>query len=273
MSITVVMEKENIEKYYETFNEDLRLKSAYGRLEEEHIRRVLLKNIPYKTSIVFDIGGGTGHYSRWLAESGYQVHYSDVVPKHVQLFNERHRGLEGIVTSSVQDARNLSYDDCCADIVILNGPLYHLTEKDNRIKALRESKRILRRGGKLLAVTIGRLAGLQYALSSGMIFDDDYYSMVATEVATGIRKNKSSKLSTFDIAYFHTVQEINTEMRESGFSVLSTLGLVGLSGISPMLESDMEDEHKRERLLSAAELTEMYPVLSPKMMTIGIKNR
>lgn len=267
------MEKEDIEKYYETFNEDLRLKSAYGKLEEEHIRRVILKSIPDKTSVVFDIGGGTGYYSRWLAESGYQVHYSDVVPKHVQIFNERHHGLEGVVTSSVQDARNLSYDDCCADVVILNGPLYHLTEKEDRIKALRESKRILRSGGRLLAVTIGRLAGLQYALSSGMIFNEDYYSMVATEVATGVRRNDSSKLSTFDIAYFHTIQEINTEMRESGFTVLSTLGLVGLSSISPTLESDMADEQKRERLLSAAELTEMYPSLSPKMMTIGIKNR
>lgn len=265
------MEKEDIEKYYKKYNEDIRLRSAYGILEEEHLRRIILKNIPSSAIEVFDIGGGTGHYSTWLASLGFSVHYSDIVPQHVEIFNARNGRQSGIATSCVQDARSLTYDDDCADIVLLNGPLYHLTDRNDRLKTLREAKRILRKDGQLLAVTIGRFAGLQYALTAPMIYNDEYYYMVAEEINSGIRKNKTPEISTFDVAYFHTDMEIKSEMRESGFRVSSTLGIVGMSSMIPTLESDIADKNKLKRLLAVAELTERFPALSPKMFTSGTK--
>lgn len=60
--------KEIIESY-DNFDEDNRLKSAYGVLEEEHTRRLILKHIKATPLNIYDIGAGTGHYSCWLAEA------------------------------------------------------------------------------------------------------------------------------------------------------------------------------------------------------------
>ena len=57
------------------------------------------------------------------------------------------------------------YEDNVADLIILNGPLYHLTDKKDRLQVLKEAKRILKSTGRLLGFTISRFAGLNYALS------------------------------------------------------------------------------------------------------------
>lgn len=266
------MDKEAIIDYYRRFNEDERLKTAYGILEEAHTRKLILKNIAGPAASIFDIGGGTGPYSLWLGSLGYSVHYSDIVPGHVQQFRERLGTSKKNVSCSVQDARQLSYNDSCADLIILNGPLYHLHERTERLQVLQECKRILKPNGKLLAFTIGRLAGLLYALSSGKVFDEEYYEMTVREVTTGVRRNQSSSHLTFDIAYFHTQQEIEAEMLDAGFDAVSTAGVLGPAWNTPDLESVITDEKKRERLLDVAEMMEMYPLLGPKMMSTGVKS-
>ena len=262
--------KEDIIDYYRRYNEDDRLKTAFGRLEEEHTRRLILRHILNNADVIFDIGGGTGAYALWLAGLGYVVNYSDIVPDHVQLFEQR-VGTGAInIAYSIQDARELSFDDDRADVIILNGPLYHLCDRNERSQVLREACRVLKHGGRLLAFTISRFAGAQYAISSGRIFEQGYFDMVVHEIATGIRKNQSTLL-TFDSAYFHTQDEIEAEMREAGFQSISSYGVLGLSGNLPDLEAVVDDDDKRQRLLALAEIMEPYPMLGSKIMTVGVK--
>lgn len=77
--------KEIIENY-NYFDEDNRLKSAYGILEEEHTRKLIAKHISAVPSDIYDIGAGTGRYSSWLAGLGHHIYFSDIVPKHVEVF-------------------------------------------------------------------------------------------------------------------------------------------------------------------------------------------
>jgi SAM-dependent methyltransferase len=44
------------------------------------------------------------------------------------------------------------------DVVLLFGPLYHLTQRVDRLTALQEARRVLRSGGLLLAAGISRFA-------------------------------------------------------------------------------------------------------------------
>jgi len=39
----------------------------------------------------------------------------------------------------VGDARDIKMDDNIADVVLFLGPLYHITDRKDRVKALRES--------------------------------------------------------------------------------------------------------------------------------------
>jgi len=265
------MTKEEIIDNYLRFDEDSRLKSAFGVLEELHTRKLILKHIPFSQAVIFDVGAGTGHYSAWLAGEGYQVHYSDIVPQHVALFESRHNNTDNILSIRVEDARKLSYADDSADIVLLNGPLYHLPAKEERLQVLQEAKRILKPGGRLLGFTISRFAGLHYALSSGEVFNDDYFDMVCGEIATGLRDNRDLKNKTFIRAWFHVQEEIEEEFRESGLQVAGSYGVLGPAGNMPGLEIAIKNEKKKERLLLVAELMEQHPMQSPKILTIGIR--
>ena len=59
---------------------------------------------------------------------------------------------------AVGDARQLNREVQSVDVVLLLGPLYHLTERSARIGALREAHRILRYGGIIFAAGISRFA-------------------------------------------------------------------------------------------------------------------
>lgn len=262
--------KEIIENY-SSFDEDNRLKAPHGLLEEEHTRRLIAKHINAAPLEIYDIGGGTGHYTAWLAELGHHVHFSDIVPGHVEIFKNRFPASANILSIGIEDARHLSYNDGVADLIILNGPLYHLTEKKDRIQVLNESKRILKQHGRLLGFAITRFAGLNYALSSGDVFNDAYFTMMKEEMVSGIRDNRALKNKTFNRAYFHLPEEIEAEFIESGFKVERSLGVVGPAWNTPHLEQAMADPGKKERLLQIAEMMEKYPAHGTKILTVGVK--
>ena len=255
---------------YELSNEDIRLKDSFGILEEAHTRLLITEQLSSSVQEIYDIGGGTGAYSFWLAQQGYKVHLSDIVPKHIQIAKEK--DTEKILkTIQVEDARWLSYKDEVADLIILHGPLYHLINIGDRELVLKECKRILRPNGRLLAFTMGRYAGLNYGLASNTIFNDSYYEMVINEIKTGVRDNHEQKLKTFIEAYFHTQEEIENELCNVGFSVGRTYGVIGPSWNVPNLDEAVNDKKKFERLLYIADLMKEYPIYGPRMLTIGNK--
>lgn len=61
-------------------------------------------------------------------------------------------------------------DESC-DVVLLFGPLYHLTEQVDRLTALQEAHRVPRSRGLLLAVRISRFTSALDGLRQGL-FDD-----------------------------------------------------------------------------------------------------
>src|SRR5579864_8375567 len=135
----------DIVDHYNEVREDLRLSQGWGLLELARTQEVILRHLPKPPEIVLDIGGAAGVYSAWLGSLGYETHLIDPVPGHV----ERARRSEAIRSAETGDARQVPANDESVDAVLLMGPLYHLTERRDRLTALRESWRVLRRGGLL----------------------------------------------------------------------------------------------------------------------------
>ncbi|MEV7007591.1 class I SAM-dependent methyltransferase [Streptosporangium sp. NPDC051022] len=77
-----------------------------------------------------------------------EVGLFDPVPAHVERAGE----LAG-VTARPGDARALPVRDAGADAVLLLGPLYHLAEHADRIRALSEARRALESVPALLGVS------------------------------------------------------------------------------------------------------------------------
>jgi len=114
-----------------------------------------------------------------------------------------------------------------------------------------------------------KICWVNYALSSGEVFNNDYFEMVREEITSGIRNNRALKNKTFVQAYFHLVQEIEAEFAESGLIVENSFGVVGQAWETPDLETVILDSEKKERLLEVAEMMEAYPMLGSKILTVG----
>lgn len=254
---------------YEHYSEDQRLSDPYGVLEEAHTRELIARFLGDRPQVVADIGGGTGPYAFWLADAGHRVHLVDYVPRHIEVARSRDGGR--LASLSVGDARSLDLPDASVDFVVLNGPLYHLTEAPDRAQALNEARRVLRSGGAVFAVGIARLSGLVYALSSGQVFDEDYWALVKHELATGHRDNRDRRVRTFVEAYFHTAADLRHEVETAGFEVAALVGILGQAWNTPRLADAVADPTKRERLLEVARAMEPHPDFAPKMACVGRK--
>jgi SAM-dependent methyltransferase len=94
-----------------------------------------------------DVGCGRGQFSEWMAhELGADVVALDQSERMVEL--TRARGIEAVLG----DVRDLPFGDSEFDCVLAAWMLFHVAEVD---EALAEIARVLRPGGRLVAVTNG----------------------------------------------------------------------------------------------------------------------
>src|ERR1700748_3575979 len=143
--------------YYERGMERKRVADGRGELEFTRTAEIVQRRLPEAPAVVADIGGGPGRYALWLASLGYQVEHRDLMPLHVEQLRAEAAGVAGIHTA-VGDARDLDLPGASVDAVLLLGPLYHLIDQVERVRALRECARIVRPGGAVFAAVISRWA-------------------------------------------------------------------------------------------------------------------
>jgi SAM-dependent methyltransferase len=141
----------DVRRFYEVaYSEADRLtRSPQGQAEFLRTQELLRRLLPAPPAIVLDVGGGPGTHARWLAVDGYAVHLIDLVPGHARAARDTADG-DALLSASVGDARRLPARSGVADAVLMLGPLYHLTERADRVRALREAGRgpPRRRGGR-----------------------------------------------------------------------------------------------------------------------------
>jgi len=183
--------------YTSRYAEDDRLRiSPHGRLEFARTRELLERHLPPAPARVLDVGGGTGVHARRLSENGYQTHVVDLVQAHVA----QAASIPG-VTAAVGDARRLDQPDSSVDVVLLLGPLYHLLERADRVAALTEARRVVRKGGLVAAAAISRYAGLLDFAALGLL--DEHTEPLLREV---IDTGRHDPRLGFTTAYVHSLR-------------------------------------------------------------------
>ena len=223
-----------IRAYYETTGIELdRLERGFWRLEFARTKELLLRSLPRPPAHVLDVGGGPGAYAAWLADAGYDVKLVDATPLHVEQARER---AAGRYVAAEGDARALGEPDESYDVVLLLGPLYHLVERDDRMLALAEARRVLRGGGVLAAAAISRFAPL-LDLFARELRDERIWEFAERALADG-RHVPDPNDELFTIAYFHRPEELEAEIEESGFALE---GLFGIEGPGWLRMETLED--------------------------------
>jgi len=259
--------------HYHRYDEAERLAHDIGPLELVRTKELISRYLPPAPAVVLDVGGASGVYSFWLAALGYSVHLVDLVPRHIEQARRtaQEAGSPRLASMRIGDARELAFADELADAILLHGPLYHLSAREDRLEAIAEARRVLRPGGILLAFAITRYAGLIYGLVRGYVFDPVYRRMIQTEVQTGRRENPPDWLVTFPNAFFHHPDELKAELEEGGLVHERTLGILGPAWMVPDLDASWHDAAQREVILEIARLTEGEPVLGPRLMAVARK--
>ena len=260
------MEDEHeIGAYYDRGEEQGRL-GDWGRLEFLRTRELLARFLPAPPATVLDVGGAAGAYALPLAAEGHDVHLVDPVALHVEQARAASAAQPDtpLASAVVGDARALPVDDHSADVVLLLGPLYHLTDAADRSRALHEARRALRPRGLLVAAAITRFASTFDGVAQGFLLEPGFEEIVERDLAEGQHRNPDAHPRWFTTAYFHRPDELGREVAAAGLNVTAILaveGAVGAAAEARALDAWLDDPGRREILLRAIRRVEAEPSL------------
>ncbi|KQY46651.1 bifunctional 2-polyprenyl-6-hydroxyphenol methylase/3-demethylubiquinol 3-O-methyltransferase UbiG [Cellulomonas sp. Root137] len=160
------MDPSAVRAYYaaKSEHERDRLLSPEGLLERILTTRLLEPHLG-TPGRALDLGGGTGPYSVWLAELGWDVSLADLSPELLAIAESSLPA--GTVQEVVEiDARDLSrWADGTFDAALSLGPMYHLTTAHDRALAASELARVTRPGGLVAVALMPRYTSVRRVLS------------------------------------------------------------------------------------------------------------
>ena len=141
----------DLEKYYNSYDEEGRLLSQHGQVEYRTTQKYIhdcIREISARK--ILEIGAGTGRYSIALAKEGFDVTAVELIKHNIDLLKQKLDGTEKLKVLQ-GNALDLScFDDNSFEITLLLGPMYHLYSKEEKIQALTEAVRVTQPGGFIL---------------------------------------------------------------------------------------------------------------------------
>lgn len=246
-----------IRDYYGDGRERERL-GSWRWLEFARTKELLLRFLPPPPTRILDVGGGPGAYAAWLAGAGYKVHLVDPVPLHVEQALETAAAQpDAAFSAAIGDARELGHEDSSFDVVLLLGPLYHLIERTDRLKALLEAGRVCMPGGLVVAAAISRLALLFDGLAKKYLNSPEAERIVEGILREGWHPEGIGGRAEFSvISYFHHPDELRAEVADAELVVHGLFGIEGPGLWFAEPTPPAEDSEEHERMMWAARQVE-----------------
>ena len=226
-----------VERFY-----DEHVEHEWGRLERHRtefaVTMCALEDyLPPPPAAILDVGGGPGRYSVALARRGYAVTLLDISGSVLAFAEQKAHelGVElgGLVHGSATDL--CPEQDESFDAVLLMGPLYHLIQPDDRERALREARRVLKPNGLVFASFITRYAPILEAARRQPEWILLHRDRCEQLLATGVLTERPG--GGFTDAYFATPAEVCPLLEANGFE---TLDLLSAEGVTATVADEIE---------------------------------
>jgi ubiquinone/menaquinone biosynthesis C-methylase UbiE len=210
--------------YYNQFDE-------WGRLEREPIEfqvnwHYMKKYLP-KAGRILDNGAGPGKYSMELAKGGYNVTLTDLTPRLVEIARDKAKELyledqfEGLFSADARDLNMIKDDHFDASLML--GPMYHLQDGNDRMKAIEELRRVTKKGGVVFVAFMPRI---RHILTS-LLFPENWRPNNNMENILQFSQtgcfNHADK-GRFTGVYYFNIEDIKPFMETHGFETLNLIG-------------------------------------------------
>jgi SAM-dependent methyltransferase len=185
------------------------------------------------------------------------VHLVDPVPLHV-----RQAEAAGGFTAALGDARDLAEADSSCDAVLLLGPLYHLTSRADRLRALSQARRVVRPGGLVAAAVISRYASMFDGFFRRFVDQTGFTELMTADLRTGQHRNPGRDPGFFTTSYFHDRDGIAGEISEAGLLLAEVLPVEGPLHWAPGIQDRLADPAGRQLILDALAALEHDPAMA-----------
>lgn len=247
-----------------------RLRTGIGLIEFERTKEILLEKLPKPPAVIYDIGGAYGEYAWWLASLGYEVHLFDLSKTNIAMSAELATEYPGVTLAcaTVSDARAIPRPDKSADGVLLMGPLYSITEYEERILAIRESRRLLKDNGILFtasltpySVLVPRLACYhdESRISGRELDDPAVIAMIERALEDGCYCNPEKKIASgLGSSHLHTAKALREELAAGGFNTATVHGIMGGAWLAPNLDALLANEATKATLMKTVRMLDTH---------------
>lgn len=229
-----------LEEYYNKFNEEKRLNSRHGQVEfttsMHYIHQYLAQLGAERERAdirILDIGAGTGRYSVPLAEEGYDVSAIELVKHNLGRLKQKSSSVKAYQGNAMNLKR---FEDDSFDVTLLFGPMYHLHAKEDQLQALKEAKRVTKKGGYIfVAYIMNEYSVITYAFKERHILESMQEGMLdetfhCTETANRL----------YSMVRLEDIARLNEQAEVSRLKIIAADGAANY--IRPYLNALTEEE-------------------------------
>ena len=227
------MNEKNIIDYYNKFNENKRLTRRHGIVEYTTSMKYILKYLKkIKNPKIIDIGAGTGKYSIELANMGYDVTAIELVKHNLMTLKNNSSKVKAYLGNALDLSK---FKDNTFDCTLLFGPMYHLISNENKIKALKEAKRITKKDGYIF---------ISYYMNEYAIIK---HGFMEKNIKESIKENLVDKNFHItpkqeDLYSMVRLEDINYYKKEANLKRIKILAQDGPSDYIRKYINDLDDE-------------------------------
>ncbi len=230
------MDTSYLEKYYSKFCEEKRLSSRHGQVEFITTMKYIHEYLKdYDSPKILEVGAGTGRYSCSLALEGYDVSAIELVKNNLGILKAKKTSVKAYEGNAIELKR---FKDKTFDLVLLLGPMYHLINKDDKVQALKEAKRVLKDNGKIIiAYCMNEYSVIMYGFKENHILE----CLKKNEITNEFKTN-SKEENLYSYLRIEDINELNEIVKLKRIKIIAQDGPTDY--IRPILNKMDEETFK-----------------------------
>ena len=228
-------EIERTKKLYIIFDEDTRLNKSKAAYVEFLTTVKYIEKYLTPDSRLIDIGAGAGEYSLHFAKQGYSVTAVELADNNINCFRAKITPDLDIDLRQGNACDLTEFKNGTFDIVLLLGPLYHISSPDERQKCINEARRVCKPNG---IIFFAYISNDMVILTEAFCYDINYFQ-------TGDYNYETFDVDNFPFVFF-TVADARKELAQ--FETLHEIAVDGVSELFADKINQLDDKSYEQYL-------------------------